>query len=71
MTSPLNATRYPALKERLAAADRTTAELTDFRSQALARLAAQHDEIRRLHVDGTPDNVRRLPSRTQIIGPCQ
>ena len=32
------------LKERLSAADRTNAELTDFRGHALARLAAQHDE---------------------------
>lgn len=59
------------LKERLTAADRTTAELTDFRAQALARLAAQHDEISRLRAAGTVDNVRRLPSRTQAIGPCQ
>jgi hypothetical protein len=59
------------LKERLAAADRTNAELTDFRGQALARLAAQHDEISRLRAAGTFDNVRRLPSRTRAIGPCQ
>jgi hypothetical protein len=36
------------LKERLAGSQNTTAELAEFRTQALARLAAQHDEIVRL-----------------------
>ena len=36
------------LKERLSESDATISELTGFRSQALARLAAQHNEITRL-----------------------
>jgi len=36
------------LRERLAKSDATIGELTDFRGQAVARLAAQHDEIARL-----------------------
>jgi len=57
-----------ALKERLARSADTIDELTDFRSQALARLAAQHDEIVRLR--GTADaasSVTRLPTaRTPV-----
>lgn len=52
-----------ALKERLARSADTIDELTGFRSQALARLAAQHDEIVRLC--GTADaasRVTRLPT---------
>ena len=37
-----------SLKARLADTNRAIEELTDFRSQALARLAAQHEEILRL-----------------------
>jgi hypothetical protein len=36
------------LKQRLTRRDQTIAELTDFRTEASARLAAQHDEITRL-----------------------
>ncbi|MFG2632222.1 hypothetical protein [Streptomyces sp. NPDC048473] len=36
------------LKARIAQSDETIDELTDFRSQSLARLAAQHEEIVRL-----------------------
>jgi hypothetical protein len=46
-----------ALKERLARSAGTIDELTDFHTQALARLAAQHDEIIRLR--GTADRMRR------------
>ena len=50
------------LKERLARSDSTISELADFRSQALARLAAQHDEITRLRQEARlAAGVRRLP----------
>jgi len=50
------------LKERLARSDSTIRELADFRSQALARLAAQHDEITRLRQEvRLAAGVRRLP----------
>ena len=60
------------LKDRLAAANQHIANLTDFRGQALARLAAQHDEITRLRSAplASGNNVRRLPARTSTIGPC-
>jgi hypothetical protein len=51
------------LKERLTQSASTIAELTSFRSQALARLAAQHDEITRLRNDvQRASSVRRLPA---------
>lgn len=51
------------LKERLARADATIAELAGFRDQALARLAAQHHEITRLRQEvQMAARVRRLPS---------
>ncbi len=55
-----------------AKADQTIANLTDFRSQALARLAAQHDEIVRLPETADSTNrVTRLPTnRATLIGPC-
>ncbi len=50
------------LKERLAQSDATISELTGFRSQALARLAAQHHEITRLRQEAhMAAGVRRLP----------
>ena len=56
-------TEITTLKERLARQDAAITELTDFKALALARLAAQHDEITRLrrevqHAAG----VRRLPT---------
>jgi hypothetical protein len=47
-------------------------ELSHFRTQALARLAAQHDEILRLRQAADPKaNVARLPAtRQKVIGPC-
>ncbi|MEW2258282.1 hypothetical protein [Streptomyces sp. NPDC047869] len=60
------------LRERLAASERAVDELTDFRGQALARLAAQHEEIVRLResVAGSSP-VRRLPApRTTVTGNC-
>lgn len=60
------------LKDRLAQAHSTIEELTDIRIQALARLAAQHDEILRLRAATDPKaNVTRLPAtRQKVIGPC-
>lgn len=64
-------TEVATLRQRLARRDETISELTDFRTEALARLAAQHDEITRLrrHADGAA-NLRRLPARTTGTGPC-
>jgi hypothetical protein len=50
------------LKERIAQSDTTITELADFRDQALARLATQHDEITRLRREAhRAASVRRLP----------
>jgi hypothetical protein len=58
------------LKDRLAQADQKIAELTDFRSQALARLAAQHEEIVRLREAASrTSRVTCLPApRTTATG---
>ncbi|MGY3677048.1 hypothetical protein [Streptomyces sp. TE33382] len=60
------------LKERLAATEKANEELDDFRTQALARLAAQHEEI--VHLRATANgtaSVTRLPAaRTAVIGSC-
>ncbi|MFB7600798.1 hypothetical protein [Streptomyces sp. NPDC056160] len=60
------------LKERLAQSEEAVDELTDFRSQALARLAAQHEEIVHLRESATgTSRVSRLPApRTTVIGSC-
>ena len=60
------------LRERLVASEQTVDELMDFRTQVLARLAAQHEEIVRLRESaaGTA-RVSRLPApRTTVIGTC-
>jgi len=50
------------LKERLSESAATISDLTAFRTQALARLAAQHDEITRLRSTlGSHGNIRGLP----------
>jgi hypothetical protein len=55
------------LKERLAQSAAAVTELTDFRDQALARLAAQHDEITRLRHDiQRAATIRRLPAPTGV-----
>lgn len=62
-----------ALSERLAQASGTIDELTDFRAQAIARLAAQHEEITRLRHAADDDartSITRLPRRNAVIGPC-
>lgn len=60
------------LKNRLAQANSTIEQLSDFRNQALARLAAQHEEIQRLRTAAGPSTtVTRLPTaRQKLIGPC-
>ncbi|GAA2657684.1 hypothetical protein [Streptomyces vastus] len=60
------------LRERLAQSEQTIEELTDFRGQALARLAAQHEEIIRLReaVVGTTQVSHLPPPRTTVIGTC-
>ncbi|NEC89695.1 hypothetical protein [Streptomyces sp. SID12501] len=60
------------LKDRLTQSEETIDELTDFRTQALARLAAQHEEIVRLReASAGTTQVRRLPApRTTVIGSC-
>ena len=60
------------LRTSLAQANSTIEELSDFRTQALARLAAQHDEILRLRASANPETgVARLPvARQKVIGPC-
>lgn len=51
------------LRERLAQSAGTIADLTSFRTQAVARLAAQHDEIARLRHDlQRAATIRRLPA---------
>ncbi|MCX4792088.1 MULTISPECIES: hypothetical protein [unclassified Streptomyces] len=60
------------LKERLAQSESTVDELSDFRTQVLAWLAAQHEEI--VHLRGTAaaaNRATRLPAaRTTTIGSC-
>jgi hypothetical protein len=59
-------------KERLSQSESTVGELADFRTRALARLAAQHEEI--VHLRGTAaaaNGVTHLPAaRTTTIGSC-
>jgi DNA-binding GntR family transcriptional regulator len=60
-----------ALRQRLARSDTTIDQLTAFQAQALARLAAQHDEITHLRTAAaTAGRVARLPSPAATIGPC-
>jgi len=52
-----------ALKQRLAQSADTISDLADFRTQALAQLAAQHDEITQLRRQAQQAaSVRRLPT---------
>lgn len=54
-----------AFQRRLADRDGTIAELTEFKTRALSRLAAQHDELQRLQSHAAcPGNLRVLPSRS-------
>ena len=52
------------LRQRLASREASIAGLTEFKTQALSRLAAQHDELQQLRADAAQlGNVRPLPSR--------
>ena len=52
------------LEQRLDSRDRTIAEIIAFKTQALSRLAAQHDEIVQLRAAlAARANIRRLPTR--------
>jgi hypothetical protein len=61
-----------ALKERLTRSQNMIDELTEFRTLALARLAAQHEEIiqHRATAAGTNRVTRLPPTRTTTIGSC-
>ncbi|MER5352034.1 hypothetical protein ABT093_17110 [Kitasatospora sp. NPDC002551] len=65
-------TEITKLKARLARADSDIEELADFRTQAIARLAAQHEEI--VHLRGAAamaNRVTRIPAvRGNTIGSC-
>jgi AcrR family transcriptional regulator len=51
------------LRQRLADRDAVFLELSEFKSRALSRLAAQHDELQRLQAQAAlPGNIRVLPS---------
>lgn len=53
------------LNQRLARRDQTIAEVADFKTEALCRLAAQHDEITQIRATlADTSNIRRLPTRT-------
>jgi hypothetical protein len=59
------------LKQRAAKQDQAIRELTDSRSVALSRLAAQHDEVTCLRAAlAGPRNVRGLQAKPTTIGPC-
>jgi hypothetical protein len=64
-------TEVDKLRHRLAQTNTTIDELTDFRTRPLARLAAQHEEIKRLRTLADSNvNVTHLPqARQKIIGP--
>ena len=56
-------TQNAELKERITKRDERIAELTEFETLAISRLAAQHAEIERLRRQITDGgNIRRLPS---------
>jgi hypothetical protein len=60
-----------ALRHRLADRDTTITTLTDFQKHALARLAAQHDEITRLRTQNKRvATVHLLPAPALDAAPC-
>lgn len=60
-----------ALTRRLDHATSRLDELTDFREQALAQLAAQHDEITRLRANAAAaSHVTPLRRSAALVGPC-
>ena len=63
-------TEVAALNARLARRDQTITDLSAFKTEAVARLAAQHEEIHRLRRQADQAaRVHRLPVRTQAAGP--
>jgi hypothetical protein len=60
------------LRTSVAQANSTIEELTDFRTQALPRLANQHDEIPQRRTAAAPKaNIARLPAiRKKFIASC-
>lgn len=64
-------TEITTLKRRIEQATSQLAELTEFRAQALAQLAAQHDEISRLRACTTAaSQVTPIRRPAATIGPC-
>ncbi|QFQ97384.1 hypothetical protein F9278_15540 [Streptomyces phaeolivaceus] len=60
------------LKERVTKRDEALAELTVFKSLAISRIAAQHDEIERLREQAAGlGNVRRLPAARSGTAPYE
>lgn len=60
-----------ALTQRLSDRDSAIQALTEFKTLAMSRIAAQYDEITRLRrAAHANSNVRRLPVRPATIGPC-
>ncbi len=58
------------LRQRLAGRDAAISELTEFKTLALSRLAAQHDELQHLQSQtARPGNLRILPSRSASSTP--
>ncbi|WP_431047113.1 hypothetical protein ACQUSR_33455 [Streptomyces sp. P1-3] len=63
-------TQVAELQTRIIKRDADLAELTAFKTLAISRLAAQHDEIQRLRSQATAvDNVRRLPAARNDAAP--
>jgi hypothetical protein len=60
-----------ALRERIARHDTTIADLTTFKTAALSRIAAQHDEITRLRRDTSTASIRRLPTPSHHHDPTK
>ncbi|MCX4573539.1 hypothetical protein OHB41_10160 [Streptomyces sp. NBC_01571] len=67
-------TRNAELRERLTRRDEKIAELTEFQTLAISRLAAQHEEIQRLRTqlaaDGTVRSLHTPASGTAPYGSC-
>jgi chromosome segregation ATPase len=67
-------THAAELKQRIASQDTALSDLEEFRTRAISQLAAQHDEINRLHADKSA-NIRDIRTRhhtpaAKLIGPC-
>jgi hypothetical protein len=63
-------TEVVTLNARLARRDQTISDLSAFKTEAVARLAAQHEEIHRLRRQADQAaRVHRLPVRTRSTGP--